>query len=206
MNHVSNSDNQTNVALRKTRTVMLLEDSEIDREVYRRYLKTDSEYKYIFIEPESEADVLEMYDIDNVDVVLLDYMLPEMDGLEWLSLWQQKNDVLPPVIVLTGQGNENVAVQFIKMGAADYIVKGQLTPQRLKVAIARAIEIQQLQQEKINLTTQLIIRNRELERSNNLYQLEISKRESLQQILLQVPLIIYAKRVNPDSLKKLIKN
>ena len=45
----------------------------------------------------------------------------------------------------------------------------------------------------------MIIRNRELERSNNLYQLEITKRESLQQILLQVPLIIYAKSVNPET-------
>ncbi len=150
MNHVSNCDNQTDVALKKTRTVMLLEDNEIDRKVYRRYLKSDSEYEYIFIEPESEADALEIH-LDNIDVVLLDYMLPEMDGLEWLSLWQQKNDVLPPVIALTGQGNENVAVQFIKMGAADYIVKGQLTPQRLKVAIDRAIALKQLQQEKAEL-------------------------------------------------------
>ena len=199
MNHVSNSDNQVNVALKKTRTVMLLEDNEIDREVYRRYLKLDSEYEYTFIEPESEADALEMPDLDKIDVVLLDYMLPEMDGLEWLSLWQQKNDVLPPVIVLTGQGNENVAVSFIKMGAADYIVKGQLTPQKLKVAIERAIQVKQLQQEKANLTTQLITRNKELDRSNNLCQLEINKRESLQQILSKVPLIIYAKEVNPET-------
>ena len=199
MNHVSNSDNQVNVALKKTRTVMLLEDNEIDREVYRRYLKSDSEYEYIFVEPESEADALEMPDPDKIDVVLLDYMLPEMDGLEWLSLWQQKNDVLPPVIVLTGQGNENVAVSFIKMGAIDYIVKDQLTPQRLKVAIARSLEVKQLQQEKAELTTQLITRNRELDRSNNLHQLEITKRESLQQILSKVPLIIYAKEVNPET-------
>ena len=136
--------------------------------------------------------------LDKIDVVLLDYMLPEMDGLELLSLWQQKN-ILPPVIVLTGQGNENVAVQFIKMGAADYIVKGQLTPQRLKVAVDRAIVVQQLQQEKANLTTELIIRNRELDRSNDLCQLEITKRESLQQILSKVPLIIYAKKVNPET-------
>ena len=199
MNHVSNSDNKTNAALIKTRTVMLLEDNEIDKEVYRRYLKSDSEYKYTFIEPESEADALETQSLSKIDIVLLDYMLSEMDGLEWLSLWQQKNDVLPPVIVLTGQGNENVAVQFIKMGAADYIVKGQLTPQRLKIAVDRAIEVQKLQQEKDNLTTELIIRNRELDRSNNLRQIEIAKRESLQQILLKVPLIIYVKEVNLET-------
>ena len=198
MNHVSNSDNQVNIALRKTRTVMLLEDNEIDREVYRRYLKSDSEYEYTFIEPESEVDALEM-SLNEIDVVLLDYMLPEMDGLELLSLWQQQNDVLPPVIVLTGQGNENVAVQFIKMGAADYLVKGQLTPQRLKIAIDRAIEIYRLQKEKTALIDQLTIRNRELDLSNNLYQIETAKRENLQQILLKVPLIIYAKKVNLET-------
>ena len=201
MNHGESKKNigEPSIALRKTRRVMLLEDNEIDREVYRRYLKSDSEYEYIFIEPESEVDALEMHSPSEIDVVLLDYMLPDMDGLEWLSLWQQKNNVLPPVIVLTGQGNENVAVQFIKMGAADYLVKNPLTPQRLKLAIDRAIEVQQLQQEKANLATQLLIRNRELDRSNNLCQREIAKRETIEQILLQVPLIIYAKEVNLET-------
>ena len=187
----------------KQLTLMLLEDFEVDREIYRRYLKADLEHEYIFLEPELAEDTLAIPGADwaNIDVVLLDYQLPDMNGMDWLEQWQQQHDGLdlPPVIVLTGQGNENIAVQFIKMGAADYIVKSQLTPERLQLAVERAIAFKKLQREKADLVERLIQRNRELAQSNNLCQIESAKKENLQQILQNVPLVVYAKEVNPDT-------
>lgn len=130
---------------KKQQTIMLIEDCQEDREVYRRYLQTDLEYEYNFIEAESGEDALEAYRRNRVDVVLLDYLLPDMNGLEWLTQWQQQIDASHcPVIVLTGQGNENIAVQFIKSGAVDYLVKNQLTPEKLKTVVARAIALRQI--------------------------------------------------------------
>ena len=180
--------------------VMLLEDNEIDRKVYQRYLKTDLEYEYAFIEAELGERALEIYPSERVDVVVLDYMLPDMNGLEWLIRWQQQNaDPRPPVVVLTGQGNENIAVEFIKQGAADYIVKSQLTPDKFKLAIARSLALKQLEQEKAELVERLISRNEELARRSRLWQTEVAKKENLQQILNQVPLVVYAKDIDPQT-------
>jgi serine/threonine protein kinase len=64
------------------------------------------------------------------DVVILDYMLGRGDGLEWLREFKKRPDC-PPVIFLTGAGNEVVAVRAMKYGASDYLRKQELTRKRL---------------------------------------------------------------------------
>ena len=56
------------------------------------------------------------------DVIVTDYLMPDMDGIEFLKALKERGKDLP-VIVITGQGNENVAVQAMKLGAWDYLVK-----------------------------------------------------------------------------------
>ena len=65
---------------------------------------------------------LEMLDEINPDLVVADYLLPGMNGIEFLkSLNREKRDI--PVIMITGQGDENLAIQAMKLGAWDYLVK-----------------------------------------------------------------------------------
>ncbi|MHC5721385.1 MAG: response regulator, partial [Nostoc sp.] len=79
------------------------------------------------------------------DIVLLDYRLPDIDGLEFLvQLKAQTQQIVLPVIILTGKGNEAIAVQSMKMGAQDYLVKEQVTPDGLRLAVNGAIQIVQL--------------------------------------------------------------
>ena len=190
------------VGQQRARKVMLVEDFEVDRQIYRRYLQGDLEHQYSFVEPEAE-EALTISDSDwaEIDIVLLDYQLPDINGIDWLMQWQQQYQHLnlPPAIALTGQGNENIAVEFIKLGAADYIVKNQLTPERLQLAVNQAIAFKQLQQEKVDLMQRLIERNRELARSNERYRIESVRRENLQQILQNIPLVVYAKEVDPKN-------
>ena len=68
------------------------------------------------------------------DVVILDYMLGRGDGLRWLEQLR-KRPKCPPIIFLTGAGNEIIAVRAMKLGAADYQRKQELTKERLITAI-----------------------------------------------------------------------
>jgi CheY-like chemotaxis protein len=120
--------------------LLLVEDNPEDREMYRRYLQSDLEERYFFVEAKSGEEALEICQQDRPDLVLLDYLLPDMDGLELLARWQQQNgENCPPIIVLTGQGDETIAAQFLKLGASNYLVKGQLTSEKLQLEIKRSI-------------------------------------------------------------------
>lgn len=182
-------------AEKKRRTVMLVEDSEADCAVYRRYLAADREYDYDFVEAETGELALKLYSQYQPDIILLDYMLPDINGLEWLRLWQQqKCEHYCPVIVLTGQGNETIAVQFIHLGAADYLVKNEINKERLQLSLIKAFAFEQLQQKNRQLIAQLITRNQELARSYRARDREIANRRKLEQILDTIPLVVYAKK------------
>jgi len=127
------------------RTLLIVDDSPEDRELYRRYLQRDQDYSYSFIEAKSGKQGLEQWQQQPVDLILLDYRLPDLDGLEFLA--QLPAPMLPPclpVIIVTGQGNETIAVQAIKAGAQDYLIKEQITPEGLQLAVNGAIATLQL--------------------------------------------------------------
>jgi len=65
---------------------------------------------------------LERLDDINPDLIMVDYLLPGMNGIEFLeTLNRGKKEI--PVIMITGQGDENVAIRAMKLGAWDYLVK-----------------------------------------------------------------------------------
>ncbi len=73
------------------------------------------------------------------DVLLLDYQLGVADGLAWLRSYRRVPG-FPPVVFLTGAGSEDVAVQALKLGAADYLRKHDLSKARLIEAVNTALE------------------------------------------------------------------
>ena len=123
------------------RTALIVDDSPEDRELYRRYLLRDTECSYTLLEASTGQQGLDLWRQHQPEVVLLDYRLPDLDGLEFLA--QLSVPTLQPcfpVILLTGQGSESIAVQAIKAGAQDYLVKEQITPEGLQLAVNGAIE------------------------------------------------------------------
>ncbi|CAN2038994.1 two-component system, sensor histidine kinase and response regulator [Candidatus Magnetomoraceae bacterium gMMP-15] len=66
---------------------------------------------------------IKLYKSNNYDFILLDQKLPGMDGLEILKILCNQNFLPPPIVMLTGTGSEQLAVNAMKIGASDYIVK-----------------------------------------------------------------------------------
>ena len=132
----------------QTFTVLIVEDLITDRELYRRALRGDLNYVYNVLEAESVAAGLALCQTQSIDAVLLDYALPDGSGLDFLAkLLAQTSGINPPVVMISGRGNENTAVRAIKLGAEDYLVKSDLTTELLLVTIRSAIENTLLKQQ-----------------------------------------------------------
>jgi DNA-binding response OmpR family regulator len=115
--------------------VLIIDDDEDLRNLLERYLK--QEWPELVVE-QFDPLVREMPDaafpLGSYDVIVLDYMLGRGDGLEWLKEFKTRADC-PPVLFLTGAGNEVIAVRAMKTGADDYQRKQELTRERLVTSV-----------------------------------------------------------------------
>ena len=112
-------------------SVLIIDDSEDMRHLVRHYVMV--EWPHAKIEdwdPISHGKPGQDFPWRDYDVVLLDYRLGTEDGLLWLKEFRLNSDC-PPVIFMTGQGSEDVAVRALKAGAHDYLRKHDLSQARL---------------------------------------------------------------------------
>lgn len=131
--------------LRTTCKILLVDDSKTDRQTYQHYLMKSESVDFVIWESNCGETGLEMCLQHKPDVILLEYLLPDFDGLEFLKALKKKRSPLPPTIMLTDQGNEQIAVEAMKVGAQDYLIKGQLTPDQLVQAVRRVLAQRNLQ-------------------------------------------------------------
>lgn len=117
--------------------ILIVDDSPEDRQAYRRLIQRGGENvaTFTFAETDSGEDGLELCRSERPDCVLLDYRLPDLDGLEFLDELRGRHEASIPVVMLTGHGDETIAVAAMKRGAADYVPKHQLTGERLRSVI-----------------------------------------------------------------------
>ena len=120
-------------------TILIVDDSAEDREVYHRYLTKEAVDSYKIVEVECGEDGLEQLASIEPDLILLDYMLPDFDGLEFIEELKTSVKDIPPIVMLTGQGNEVVAVEAMKSGVKDYLNKGRLTSEILTVTVRNVL-------------------------------------------------------------------
>jgi two-component system cell cycle sensor histidine kinase/response regulator CckA len=118
--------------------LLVVEDDEDDYLLVRDLLKTGVNAE---VERAATADqALERSGARCYDAMLLDYRLGARTGLEVLRDMRRR-DIAAPVIFLTGQGDEQVAVEAMKAGATDYLSKSKLNPQDLSRAVHYAISL-----------------------------------------------------------------
>nr|WP_255555065.1 hybrid sensor histidine kinase/response regulator [Hymenobacter sp. BT559] len=120
----------------------MIDDNEQDRQLYRRFLGKQLGYESVTLEEAASGEeAVAQFARVQPDCVLLDYNLPDTDGLDLLL---KLKELAPPnslcVIMITGGGNEALAVRALNMGALDYLVKQQFDPELLGKTVRHAIE------------------------------------------------------------------
>ncbi|CAN1212266.1 PAS domain S-box protein [Tumidithrix helvetica PCC 7403] len=141
--------------IKVSRTVLIVEDSLEDREMLRRYLQQDDLYTYTVLEAETGEEGLEQYRLFLPDAILLDYLLPDTNGLEFIqNLQQQSPKTDLPVVYLTGQGNEELAGQLPQQNVQQYLNKSTITADKLHQALDRAFKQVELLRQVADLKIQ----------------------------------------------------
>ncbi|MBD2523859.1 ATP-binding protein [Nostoc sp. FACHB-133] len=188
------------------RTLLIIDDCAADRKIYRRYLLKDPHQSYQIFEADCAEEGLALCQKIRCDAILLDFCLPDMSGIELFDQMQQeifKTSV--PVIMLTGRGDEEVAVQVMKRGALDYLVKHNLTQDILQLAVRNAIKQSCLQaqlsktQERQRLIATTALRIRQ---SLNLEQILNTAVAEVQQLLKCDRVMVY--QFTPDTDGKIV--
>ncbi len=111
--------------------VLIIDDDEDLRNLLSHYImKQWPQAQVEEFDPLAQDLPGDDFPLGKYDVMILDYMLGRGDGLEWLREFKARNDC-PPIIFLTGAGNEVIAVRAMKFGADDYLRKQELTRERL---------------------------------------------------------------------------
>jgi two-component system nitrogen regulation response regulator NtrX len=131
-----------------------------DEKAIRRTLKEILEYEKYDIEEAEDGEIgLEKIEKNNYDVIILDVKMPKKDGIEVLTEMQQKG-IDTPVIVLSGHGNIETAVEAVKKGAFDYIPKPP-DLNRLLITVRNAMD-------KVSLVTETKILKKKIAKSKDI--------------------------------------
>ncbi|NLF72050.1 MAG: SpoIIE family protein phosphatase [Candidatus Anammoximicrobium sp.] len=141
--------------------ILIVDDSPTDRKLLRRFIEggrwARSQQAVVY-----EADTGQLGHEsrlrDNPHCVLLDCLLPDVDGLEILAKLRNGNSHnhgFPAVVMVTGFGNEAVAAEAMRRGAQDFLVKDHLTADMLDVCIRRAVAVVRRRQRGIGKSAKL---------------------------------------------------
>ena len=146
-------------------TILIVEDSDADRALYKSFLSDyNQQISYKFYEAKNSAEAKDLFRKVSPDCILLDYILPDGNGLDLLQDLSHADSVLP-VVMITGQSDEEVAAETIKCGAQNYVSKRVVTAEGLYRAVTNTIDRTHLLQEVARKNKQLILAKEAAERA-----------------------------------------
>src|SRR5262245_36997810 len=117
--------------------ILVVDDSPIDRVLIEGMLKKDPRLKVRHAA--NGADALALLGQSQPDVIVTDLQMPELNGLELVTAVQLHYPRVP-VVLITGHGSEELAVQALEQGAASYVPKSQLAA-RLVASVEQVLEL-----------------------------------------------------------------
>ena len=145
-------------------SLLIVDDDAVDRMAVRRALK-EARVAAEIHEAANADEAVEAVKAREYDCILLDYYLPASTGLETLNAIRALG-VHAPVVALTGQGDEDLAVALMKAGAADYLTKSGLTPDRLARSLRYALALHRSEEQRRELLDREQTARREAQRAN----------------------------------------
>lgn len=124
--------------------ILIIDDDEVDRKSTRRALAKGG-WNGEIVEAVNAEEARTLAGGQAFDCILLDYRLPGTDGIDLLRELKTDLNVHSPIVMLTGEGNEMVAVEAMKRGASDYLPKSLLAADTLLRIVRQVMEKFQLQ-------------------------------------------------------------
>ena len=143
--------------------LLIVDDDETDRRLYGWLLARQAPGQFDIHQVADGAAGIATLRAQTFDCVLLDFSLPDVTGLEFLSDCVTKGELPAAFVLITGHGNEAIAVDAMKLGVQDYLVKDHVNEGRLWRAIVRAVSQRELRQRLAESMQALTAANASLE-------------------------------------------
>jgi signal transduction histidine kinase len=172
--------------------ILIVDDDDIDRMAVSRALRK-ANVDFTPVEAATAEEAIAHITREHFDCVFLDYRLPDYDGLELVRTIHSLR-IHSPLVVLTGQGDEQIAVEVMKAGATDYLAKSRISSDTLEQVLRNAIRVCQAEI-RVELANQQIRESNELLKAQN-QELEVQR----QQIQLQNVKLIEASQLKSKFL------
>ncbi len=118
--------------------ILICDDDPQDRKLIQAYLRQKKGREIAMLEAGQTAEIQMALDKGRIDLILMDIQMPVKSGMEWLKEIVEKQ--IAPVVMLTGHGDEEIAVQSLQHGAIGYLPKGKLSAEKLIATIDSAME------------------------------------------------------------------
>lgn len=127
--------------------ILLIEDNLAEARLLQEYLKVAKFQQFRLVGVQRLAKAIEELDKDRTalhhfNVILLDLTLPDSQGLSSLEPLMRQAPHLP-IVVLTNTNDDELAIEAVRLGAQDYLVKRHVTPELLARSLCYAIERKQ---------------------------------------------------------------
>ena len=132
-------------SIRVKGNLLIVDDDPLIRQTLDAFLTREG-YK-VRSAPNGQTALMSAVE-DPPELILLDIRLPDMDGFQVCRrLKEDPRTGHIPVIMLTGHGSEEIAVEALKAGVSDYLIKGRITSESLRLAVSNALQKCKMQQE-----------------------------------------------------------
>jgi PAS domain S-box-containing protein len=173
------------MAIKPTR-ILLIEDNPWDRRLIRDMLEEVKDEGFILSTADDLAQGKEHLNRGETDLILLDLILPDSEGLDTLQAVLEEAPLVP-IVVCSAISDKDTALRAVSEGAQDYLIKGSIDPATLVRSIRYALERKRIQaalrsaHDELELRVQQ--RTAELTETNELLRKEIAERKAVEETL-----------------------